>query len=170
MSELKDNNGNTMQIPDGPANTTFTYSSNGPMTTEASTWRKAQGHAIDDPSVQQSGPEIIHGINPESGPDVKIVRDRELQDQETVSHVVNYNVMPNIRVLLAEVIGALDASIPNRDQNKAVKHIIRGAFDRAYFDIVSRAYPDGNFGQSSGYAIEPADRSKAFSEIFIKQG
>ena len=165
MSELKDSNGNTMQIPDGPSNTTFTYSSNGPMTTEASTWRKAQGHAIDDPAMYASGPELIHEINPESGPDVKAVQDLELRDRETVSNVALYNVMPNIRVLLAEVIGALDASIPNKDQNRAVKHIIRQAFDRAYFDIISRAYPDGNFGQSGGdYAVSPAvNRIEAFS-------
>ena len=163
--------GVTCAVPDGPANSTFTYSSNGPITTEATTLRpRAEGHAIDDPAVRESGPEIVHEVNPESGPDVKAVQDLELRDHETVSNVVNYNVMPNIRVLLADVIGALDASIPNRDQNKAVKHIIRQAFDRAYFDIISRAYPDGNFGQSGGYAIEPADRSKAFSEIFIKQG
>ena len=163
MSELKDSNGNTMQIPDGPSNTTFTYSSNGPMTTEASTWRKAQGHAIDDPAMYASGPEIIHEVNPESGPAIPMLARAEYVG--IVSEVVNGNVMPNIRVLLAEVIGALDASIPNKDQNKAVKHIIRSAFDRAYFDILSRAYPDCNYGQSGGdYAVSPAvNRTEAFS-------
>lgn len=59
---------------------------------------------------------------------------------------LNNNVMPNLRVLLADVIGAVDASIPNKEQNRAVKHIIRTAFDRVYYDILTRAYPDANYG------------------------
>jgi hypothetical protein len=92
-------------------------------------------------------------------------------DEITVTQVVNGIVIPNLRVMLASVLGTIDASVPNKDQNKAIKHLIRKQFDDAYSDIVRRAYPDSNFSFDGGYAVEPElDRAKAFSQGFLKQG
>lgn len=82
----------------------------------------------------------------------------------TKVEVMNGAVLPNMRLLLGEVIGVIDASIPNKDQNRAIKHLVRSAFDRAYFDINSRVYPEANYAQGPGYALSPeTDRTKAFS-------
>ena len=90
-------------------------------------------------------------------------------DWTTTSHIVNTNVIPNLRLLLAEILGATDAAIPNKEQNKALKHIIRSSFDRTYFDIHQRAYPDCNYSSGPGYALSPeTDRYKAFSDVLIK--
>jgi hypothetical protein len=87
----------------------------------------------------------------------------------TVVQIVNGIVTPNLRVLLASVLGAIDASIPNKDQNKAVKHIMRKAFDDAYCNILERSYPDTNFGFNSEYNLEPEpNRAKAYAEGFLK--
>jgi hypothetical protein len=79
--------------------------------------------------------------------------------------VLNANVIPNLRVLLGETLRAINASIPNKEQNRSVTEIIREAFDRAYFDIYGRAFPDCTYGQSGGYALTPEpNRAKAFSD------
>jgi len=94
-----------------------------------------------------------------------------VEHMSTVVQIVNGIVTPNLRVLLASVLGAIDASIPNKDQNRAVRHIVRKQFDDAYGDILRRSYPDTNLGFDGGYAIEPeVDRSKAFAQGFLKQG
>jgi hypothetical protein len=89
----------------------------------------------------------------------------------TVVRIVNGTVEPNLRVLLASVLGTIDASMPNKEQNKAVKHIIRKDFDDAYFDILRRSYPDSNFASDeSDYAVQPEpNKRKAFSEGFLNQ-
>jgi hypothetical protein len=78
----------------------------------------------------------------------------------TVCTVVNEIVTPNLQILLASVLGTIDASIPNKEQNRAVKHIVRKQFDDAYIDIQRRAYPDCAFGSSPEYYLEP--NAKAF--------
>ena len=88
----------------------------------------------------------------------------------TVARIVNGIVTPNLRVLLASVLGAIDASIPNKDQNKAVKHIMRKAFDDAYCNILERSYPDDDFGFDGEYNLEPEpNRAKAYAAGFLKQ-
>ena len=137
-------------VPEGPSNVTFDPASRS-ATVEAANLRKAkaQGGCLDTENVKS--PELLHIVD--------------------TANIVSAFVTPNLRVLLAGVLGAIDASIPNRDQNKAVKHIIRTQFDDAYFDILRRAYPDLAFGHSGGYAITPElDRSKAFAEGFLKHG
>jgi hypothetical protein len=89
------------------------------------------------------------------------------QNVGVVCAVVNANVIPNLRVLLANVLGAIDASIPNKDQNRALRHIIRTEFDRAHQDILQRAYPTCSFG-FEGYSLDPElSRSKAFSQATL---
>jgi hypothetical protein len=82
-----------------------------------------------------------------------------------IASTLNSNVMPNLRVLLGETLRAINASIPNKEQNRSVTEIIREAFDRAYFDIYGRAFPDCTYGQSGGYALTPEpNRAKAFAD------
>jgi hypothetical protein len=79
-------------------------------------------------------------------------------------------VMPEFRVLLASVLGTIDASIPNKDQNKAVKHLIRKHFDDAYYDVLKRFYPDANWATDCEYAVDPEpSRSKAFAHGNLKK-
>jgi len=88
----------------------------------------------------------------------------------TVVQIVNGIVTPNLRVLLHAVLCAIDASIPNKDQNKAVKHIVRTKFDEVYFDILRRSYPDCNFASGPEYSVTPeSNRSRAMAEGFLKQ-
>lgn len=80
-------------------------------------------------------------------------------EYHTTVYIVNAVMIPNLRLLLGNVLNAINASVPNKDQNKAMTHIVRSAFDEVYLDILRRAYPDCNFGQSDGdYAVSPALR------------
>ena len=81
-----------------------------------------------------------------------------------ISQVTNSVVTPNLQVLLASVLGTIDASIPNKDQNRAVKHIVRKQFDTVYEDILRRCYPDCGFEFNSDYSLHPEpNKDKAFS-------
>lgn len=60
-------------------------------------------------------------------------------------------VSPNLQSLLGSVLTSIDASIPNKDQNKATKHLICKQFDEAYCDILDKALPDAEPGYD--YAI-----------------
>ncbi len=91
-------------------------------------------------------------------------------DEMTVTQVVNGIVIPNLRVLLASVLGTVDASVPNKDQNKAIKHLVRKQFDDAYLNIIQRAYPNSSFGTDLDYMVDPEpNRAKAFAQGFLKQ-
>ena len=85
----------------------------------------------------------------------------------TVCQVVNGIVTPSFQILLASVLGSVDASIPNKEQNRAVKHIIRKQFDDAYLNIQKLSYPDVTFGGSAEYYLEP--NPKAFQQGTIRQ-
>jgi hypothetical protein len=88
----------------------------------------------------------------------------------TVFHIVNGVVTPNLEILLGSVLGTIDASIPNKEQNRAVKHIIRKDFDEAYYDILRRSFPDDDFGFSGEYAIQPeTSKDKAFHLATLKE-
>ena len=88
-------------------------------------------------------------------------------DEMTVTHVVNGIISPNLRVMLASVLGTIDASVPNKDQNKAIKHLVRKQFDDAYCDIMRRAYPDCGFATDMDYILSPEpNRAKALAEGF----
>ena len=43
--------------------------------------------------------------------------------------------------LLGNVLSQIDASVPNKDQNKAMKHLVRKEFDRAIMDVNQMAWP-----------------------------
>jgi len=123
-----------------------TFSTNGPVSSSASSF-----------DVAEDFPMIPLLARPEYVP--------------VVTHIVNANVIPNLRVLLASALGAIDAAIPNKDQNRAVRHIVRTQFDAAYADILQRAYPTCQFGWESCYAVEPElSRSKAFSGLTVSAG
>lgn len=68
---------------------------------------------------------------------------------------VNDAVISNLELLLGSVLTSIDASIPNKDQNKATKHIIRKQFDEVYFRILKLYHPGCEFGIAPGYAVQP---------------
>lgn len=87
----------------------------------------------------------------------------------TAVQIVNGVVTPTLQVLLYDVLGVIDASIPNKEQNKAVKKIIHDGFDKAYLEIVREAYPDSNFSMGPGHALTPLpDKSNAILGATIK--
>ena len=49
----------------------------------------------------------------------------------------------NLRTLLTSVLRTVDASIPNKDQNRAVKHILRKEFDAAYISVMESVSSGG---------------------------
>jgi hypothetical protein len=87
----------------------------------------------------------------------------------TVVQIVNGVVTPTLQVLLYDVLSVIDASIPNKDQNRAVKKLIHDGFDKAYLDIIREAYPDSNFAIGPGHALTPlADKSMAIQAAISK--
>ena len=79
----------------------------------------------------------------------------------TVMYTVEHVVTPALAKLLAKILSTTDASIPNKDQNRAVKRIIRDEFDETYFRVLRGAFPDCQVGQSAGsYALEPEPDKK----------
>ena len=83
-------------------------------------------------------------------------------DPPTIPQFFNGCVTPNLQVLLHDVLSIIDASIPNKEQNRAVKNLIHNGFDKTYMDITSEAYPDSNFQMGLGHAINPEpDKFKA---------
>lgn len=46
-----------------------------------------------------------------------------------------------LRRLCGKILNTIDASIPNKDQNRAVKAIIRRAIDEAHLALMKMAYP-----------------------------
>lgn len=82
--------------------------------------------------------------------------DQRIKQYVASVDVLNSNVVPNMRVLLGEMLRLVDASIPNKDQNRSMKEILRASFDRAYFSIYTHAFPDCNYQSGAGYALEPA--------------
>ena len=87
-------------------------------------------------------------------------------DYHTTVYIVNSIVIPDLRLLLGRVLNAVNATVPNKDQNKAMTHIVRQAFDDAYYDILRQSYPDCNFGQADdAFAVTPATKR---SEVFVR--
>ena len=46
------------------------------------------------------------------------------------------------KVLLPETLSLIDASIPNKEQHRAVSRLVEDRIDNAYVDILAAAYPD----------------------------
>jgi hypothetical protein len=87
----------------------------------------------------------------------------------TVVQIVNGVVVPTLEVLLYDVLGVIDASIPNKEQNRAVKRIIHDGFDKAYLDIIRESYPDSQFSLGPGHALTPKpDKSNAVLGTALK--
>jgi hypothetical protein len=106
---------------------------------------------------------VVKAATDDSDPSTRTFTAIELEKDrtESVSYIVNYVTMPSLRVLLTKVLSAIDASTPNKEQNRAVKKIVRDAFDEAYFRILHGAYPMATYGQSEGYyALEPEPDKK----------
>ena len=120
-----------------------TYSSDGPISSCSSSTTEFQRDPADAqlPTEDYDRPAVDQLARPENF--------------GVVCRVVNGIVTPNLQILLAAVLGTVDASIPNKDQNRAVKHLVRKQFDSAFLDIQSRSYPNCNFGSSSDYLLEP---------------
>jgi hypothetical protein len=90
------------------------------------------------------------------------------QNVGVVCTVVNSIVTPSLQILLASVLGTVDASVPNKEQNKAIKHLLRKQFDDAYLNIQRLSYPDMNLGASGGeYYLTP--NPTAFAQGTIRQ-
>lgn len=86
-----------------------------------------------------------------------------------IVQIVNGVVTPELQVLLSNILSTIDASIPNKDQNRAVRHLIRKAFDDSYFHILRLSYPDMIFAYGPDYAVQPKQsRGEAIMEASLK--
>jgi hypothetical protein len=90
------------------------------------------------------------------------------QNTDPTSDIINGNVVPNLRCLLGSVLGVIDASIPNKDQNRAIKNLVKQQFDLAYMDILRRAYPYANFATDASLSPEMI-REQAFASAQIQK-
>ncbi len=85
-----------------------------------------------------------------------------VQPLPTVSQAVHEIVTPTLQVLLFDILSVVDAAIPNKDQNKAVKKLIHDGFDTAYLDILREAFPSTSYTMGPGHALTPSpDKSNA---------
>jgi len=73
----------------------------------------------------------------------------------TVSQIVNGVVTPSLQVLLFNVLSVIDASVPNKEQNRAIKRLIHDGFDKAYMEILRESFPESNFQLGPGNAVTP---------------
>jgi hypothetical protein len=55
--------------------------------------------------------------------------------------ILGQTVAPKLRFLRASILCIIDASMPNKEQNRAVKNIIRKLFNESYTEIVSDSIP-----------------------------
>lgn len=87
---------------------------------------------------------------------------------QSPAFIVHGIVIPALQSLLSTVLASIDASIPNKDQNRAVKRIIREGFDKTYFRILNGVLPDQEFSGTQGsYALEP-EPEKTWSNVLPK--
>lgn len=120
-----------------------------------------------DPSVSStpSSTLIIDNVTA-STPDIPQTTPPIPTNFPTVVQIVNGVVTPSLQVLLFNVLGIIDASVPNKDQNRAIKKLIRDGFDKAYMEVIREAYPDSNFAMGPGHALEPYENKyKAITGI-----
>ena len=62
-------------------------------------------------------------------------------ENEIWGYIHASNVQMFMARLLGTVLSQIDASVPNKDQNKAMKHLVRKAFDETILDIHGMAWP-----------------------------
>lgn len=85
----------------------------------------------------------------------KTEQDAYSESLPAIVQIVNGVVTPELQVLLSNILSTIDASMPNKDQNRAVRHLIRKAFDESYFQILKESYPDSNFAYGPDYSLQP---------------
>jgi hypothetical protein len=71
------------------------------------------------------------------------------------------SVRYHLERVVSSTLNLIDAAIPNKDQNRALKHLFRTKIDEAYISQINVAYADPNGMQQpglppTGYMIEPA--------------
>jgi hypothetical protein len=70
------------------------------------------------------------------------------------------NVQYFMSKLLGNALSLVDTSIPNKEQNRAMKHLLRKQFDEAIMDVHKMAWPlntgDINAMKSQAAATQPA--------------
>lgn len=88
-------------------------------------------------------------------PEFLAARDAASEERAT-RYVICSVATPAFRRLLTWVLNTIDASIPNKDQNRAMKRTIREDFDTAYIAMHALAYPENSYKQSGDfYVLEP---------------
>lgn len=76
-------------------------------------------------------------------------------DYDAVKPFFDGVVKPNLQILLAMVLGDIDASIPNKDQNKAVKNLVRRQFDEQMLEIQRMWVQISHYGTTDQYLLKP---------------
>jgi hypothetical protein len=90
-------------------------------------------------------------------------------ENEIYGYIHSSNAQYFMACLLGTVLSQIDASVPNKDQNKAMKHLVRKAFDSAVMDVHRMAWPPssdpqkdkqsaamtGAGMQTNGYILQP---------------
>lgn len=80
---------------------------------------------------------------------------RPLSKEPPKIYVCGLNV--SISWLLGDILSIIDSSIPNKDQNRSVKHLVRKSFDRTMHDIYRSSlstYKDEALSKA-GYLVNP---------------
>jgi hypothetical protein len=83
-------------------------------------------------------PKASESFTPPPPPEIDFAK---LPKGTYIGYIHTSNVQYFVARLLGNAISLLDATIPNKDQNKAVKHLLRKEFDRAILDVHKMAWP-----------------------------
>lgn len=66
------------------------------------------------------------------------------------------SVTREVRLFLGKLLCVVDATVPNKEQNRAVKSIVRKDIDQLYLSLEASAFPGRSMGyQSTGHLLEP---------------
>ena len=68
----------------------------------------------------------------------------KLPEATYLGYIQASNVQYYVAKLLGKTLSLVDASVPNKEQNKALKHLVRTEFDRAIMDVHTVAWPPHN--------------------------
>jgi hypothetical protein len=95
------------------------------------------------------------------------VQNKRISEQnELRNYIVDAVVMPSMRNLLSRVLMTINASIPNKDQNRAVTNLIRDHFDQSYFTVLNQTFPEKEFGATAGsYAVGPEPEKRSTNTL-----
>jgi len=131
-----------------------TYTSDGPVSasTAATVEVSTHPHPVPVAANPEANAEALLDSAPYPKPGVPV---DAVTDYNVIKPYFDGVVKPNLQILLAMVLGDVDAAIPNKDQNKAVKNLIRRQFDEQMLEMQRMWVQRSHYGTTDQYLLKP---------------